>query len=290
MGDLWSNTGDAKAKDKANQSLTDAFYAATHAISVHSALATFAPSGVGHWANYRCTYGAMFAAQAGPSIEMRMTGKDAVAGTAQVADPIKVFALMLSEQLTPLLTNRHQIAALVGAYHDVLRGSMEFHVGAKWYFHGHPNSPSLGLFNQKDEKWSQLAAELAVVSQKYYPGHTISASPALKTLAGQCTDASVETQWTRLYAERKSAAVEQVLAALRIIQGASAAKAVADLTSSDEVTVTDGVAQFNQALKDDLSAIQAATGSVGGAVKEVVLTEALVRAKSVHGSAWVERV
>lgn len=287
MGDLWSVSGDAKSRDKANVSITDAFYAATHGVSVHAALATFAPDGNGHWARYSTEYGGMLAAEVGPSIALRMGGRDAVAGTAQVSDPIKVFALMLSEQLTPLLANRHQIPALLSAYERVLQNSMEFHVGAKWFYGNHPKATPLVAFNQKDEQWFQLAAELAVVSQKYYPGHTISASPALKTLAGQCVDASIDTQWARLYAERKSAAVDQVLSALRIIQGASAAKAVADITAAEEDTVKSGIAAFNTALTSDLAALQTAIGTHGGSVKQVVEAEALARAAIAHGTAWV---
>lgn len=232
------------------RNVTNAFYVATHACSVHSVLALMAPDDKDHWAEVKPEFGLVPKWDIGTSAKIRMIPKTQIAGAAIVVDSIVVLKMAIKEGVAPLIGSLSQVDALVEAYEEVETNGIRCAVYAKWFLEGNWDGFKPVDFNQKDAAFADLAGELAVVGTKYYAGSTIAGSMALQNAASQLGSPDAHASWAALAAQRRQLSSAQVIAAVAAIKGASAAGAVAQILTSDEATIRQGVDAYNKVLED----------------------------------------
>jgi len=248
---LWSKDADRSKSIAANKKNTTAFYISTHAAGVHPILALLAPEDRHHFAVIKKKYGFIRQWDVRESAKLRLTPRTQVAGAAMVTDAVEVVKMLITEGLTPFLSNANAITALHAAYQIVSKEGMRVAVYQGWYFGGHPDPTRTTRvqFNQKDPGTAALIGELGVVATKFYSGTTISESPALSNAASQLAAASEQTKWSQLARFKASAVSVSTLAAYGRISGASSGAIIDAMASKEEPTVVKAVATYTSALE-----------------------------------------
>lgn len=261
MGFVRSNP-DRNAERQAMRSLTDAFYVATHAISVHSVLALMVPDETHHWADVDPAYGLIPRWDIGRSAKIRLEPKTQIAGAAIVVDSVVVLRMAIREGIAPLIMAIDQVDALLSAYRVVEDGGMRCATYAKWFFEGHPDEDEAACkpiaFDQKSSDFAELAGELATIGTRYYAGSTIAGSAALRNAAAQLCPEDVKSTWATVAANRQRVSGQQVIAMIQAIKGNASAGAVGKILDTAPEVVREGVTAYNAALAD-----LAAKASVG---------------------------
>jgi hypothetical protein len=247
---LWSKDADRTKAMAANKKHTTAFYISTHAAGVHPILALLAPEDIHHFAVIKKKYGFIRQWDVRESAKLRLTPRTQVAGAAMVTDAAEVIKMLVTEGLTPFLSNASAIAALHAAYKLVEKEGMRVAVYQGWFFNGHPDArvATRISFNQKDPATASLIGELGVVATKFYSGTTISESPALLNAASQLATASEQTKWSQLARFKTSAVSVSTLAAYGRISGASSGMLVDNMASKEQDVVTKAVTTYTDTL------------------------------------------
>lgn len=260
----WPTTRDKTTFENESKLVSDAFYDATHAASVHGLTAVFGPGNVLHWARISPACGMFLTWTPRDSIRLRIEANTQVAGVAVIADAMVGFKNLLSEKLTPLLSELDQLAAFCEAYQQVELYGIRVATYSKWYLDGHPGrfehfateyDPIEG-WGQKDSRYFDLACELATAVTKYYVGSTLAASPALKNAERQGGKEAARSLWTELNRKRRAATAAQLVKAYQAIKGAATSDVVRPFSSADEVEVRNGVAAYNAMLESHAAAIK----------------------------------
>jgi hypothetical protein len=234
-----------EARVRAEKSVTRAFYIATHAACVHSILANMAHADPNHWARVNPAHGLITSWDIKDSALIRMVPNTQVAGGAMVADAVVVLGMLVKEGLAPMLESVGEVKALVSSYESLRDGGIKCATYAKWFLDGHPKQASFQVFNQKDPAHAALIGELGQVADKYYKGTTIADSAALKSAASQMASTTCADTWAAIGRRKQTLSSEQVVAAYSALRGASAADAVARLTSKDEGELRNAVGAYN---------------------------------------------
>jgi len=91
--------------------------------------------------------------------------------------------MLLSEDLTSLLSNIGQLRALKNAENIVNDKGIQCATYARFFLNGHPYNLKSINFNQRDTIFIELASELTIVDTNYYVSSKIAQSPALINLA-----------------------------------------------------------------------------------------------------------
>lgn len=229
----------------ANRIATSAFYIATHASGVHNVLALMAPDDTGHWSDFDPACGLITKWDVHQSVKIRMTPKTQVAGTAMVVDAVVTLKMLVKEGLSPLLTNIEQIDALAGAYRQVEEHGVAVASYASWFLDGHPFNVEKVAFNQKEETFSGLIGELAVVATHYYSGTTIAGSASLQNAAQQMGDDVARTAWAARGNQKGALSAADQARGFARIKGAASASAVAGLLERDNDRVRAAVTEYN---------------------------------------------
>jgi hypothetical protein len=238
-------TPDGAAKTVLMRMLTDAFYIATHASSVHAVLALQVPDDTNHWASIDPSCGMIDDWDIGTSAKIRMAPNTQVAGTAIVTDAVVVLTMMVKEGIAPLLNNTSQVEALVQAFKVVDEHGIACASYAKWFLDGHPERVSAIDFGQKDASYSDLLGELAAVGTKYYQGSTIGEAASLKNAVSQLASPETVATWTTIAASRKRMTGSQIIEAMAAIKGGSTAGVVTKVLAVSEDIVREGVEEYN---------------------------------------------
>jgi hypothetical protein len=244
----WPTTGERSTNLPVQRQLTDAFYIASHAASVHNALALMAPVDEGHWASIDPACGLLLNWDIRESTALRMAPKTQVAGTAMVVDAMVTLRMLVGEGLAPLLESMSQWQSLKSQYAIVEAGGVCVASYASWFLDGHPNNLTKHAFNQKDPSCAELIGELGAVATKYYSRSTIGQSMALDNAMNQMATETAKNRWVQLAKEKTSSTNVTAIRAYRRITGASAGKTIANIASDDRETVSDAVAEYNALL------------------------------------------
>lgn len=109
----WRNIADKTQARTEHQRETTAFYVATHAVSVHAALALMLPDNTHHWAVIDPCFGLCTHWDIIESTRMRMSPATQVAGTAMVVDAVVCLKMLVQEGIAPLLESGGGVVALV---------------------------------------------------------------------------------------------------------------------------------------------------------------------------------
>lgn len=242
---MWASGPDRAANAVAHRASTKAFYLATHAVSVHAALALMLPKDDHHWASICPSAGIIIRWNIHASTMIRMSPRTQVAGSALVVDSVTVIRMLIKEGLAPLLGNLEQAEALRAAFETVESEGMNVAVYARWFFEGAINEPAKVEFSQKDPAFADLVGELAVVATQYYSQSTIAGSASLKNAAAQMADENARNVWTALGAERRRMAPEKILKVARLIKGSASAGAVDNMLATDPDVISRGVSEYN---------------------------------------------
>lgn len=239
------NEANREARMRAEKGVTKAFYTATHAACVHSVLANMAHADPNHWAKVSPENGLITAWDIKDSALIRMVPNTQVAGGAMVADAMVVLRMLVKEGLAPMLEAVSEVAALVASFEVLEKEGVKCATYAKWFLDGHPKGNAPMSFNQKDTAHAALVGELGQVAEKYYRGTTIADSAALKSAAAQMSSTTSGDTWAAIGRRKTTLSSEQVVAAYGALRGASAADAVARLTSRDENDLRAAVGAYN---------------------------------------------
>jgi len=247
--ELTSTASDPEDRRAENKVVTTMFYVGTHAASVHTALALFAPRDPGHWAEVNPRFGLILNWTVGTSARDRLEGMSQVAGAAMVADSVATLRLLVRQNLSPLLQFHEQIHDLVSEYHNVEKGGVACATYAKWFLDGYPpagdEASVASPVMQKETGSTDLMGELAYCAIKFFKNHSLGKSPSLAACAAQLGDPTAETTWSALAAQKKTLSSSQIAAAYGAVRGASAATTITNLLSDDEQTIRAAVAEFN---------------------------------------------
>jgi len=280
----WVITPDKAATARGQRKSTTAFYIATHAVSVHATLALMLPEDDHHWAEIDPSVGLMPKWNIGDSARIRMSPRTQVAGAAVVVDSLVVYRMLVKEGLSPMVTNRDQLGALVAAHKTVEAEGMRCGTYARWFFDGHPDSVLPESFSQKEAAFADLVGELATVAVKYYATSTIGQSMALANASTQSSDEVAKTTWSALASAKRQASSAQVVQAVNYLKGASAAGTVASINSPDENQVKTAVSDYNDLLKADASTLGVPVAPVMDATQVWVANQRTRAAASSIGS------
>jgi hypothetical protein len=244
----WPTVGERSTNIPVQRQLTDAFYVATHAASVHNVLALMAPVDEGHWASIDPACGILLRWDIRESTMLRMAPKTQVAGTAMVVDAMVTLRMLVGEGLAPLLEQLSQWRSLKSQFTAVEQGGVKVASYASWFLDGHPKNVTKQSFNQKDSTCAELIGELGAVATKYYSRSTIGQSLALDNAMNQMATETSKNRWVQLAKEKTSATNVTAIRAYRRITGASAGKTIANIASEDKDTVTEAVLEYNTIL------------------------------------------
>jgi len=244
--EMWSRDADRTRAAKQNRDYTTAFYIATHAASVHACLALMAPDDKHHFAIIKGSYGYIANWDVKESAKLRLTPRTQVAGAAMVTDAVEVVKMLVSEGLSPILTNSAAIPNLWRQYQRVRDEGMRCAVYASWFFNGHPEPETVTKieFNQKEASTAALIGELGTVATKFYRGTTIGESPALANASSQMAIAADQTKWAQLARFKTGAVSETVIRAYGRLSGAMAGDVVDGIASDDEARVRGAIATY----------------------------------------------
>jgi hypothetical protein len=238
-------SGDQATRGTHRRLMTSAFYIATHATSVHAALALNASGDEYHWATIDPSHGFFWEWTAHESARIRLEPKDQIAGAAMVVDSVTVLKDVVRENLAPLLTHIDQHTALIDAYKEVCEHGIACATYAQWFLDGHPAGYEKRRFNQKDTSYAALIGELAVVATLYYSGSTIADSMSLKNAAQQLGTPGARDTWAQLGRNKQALSAQQATQAYARIKGASATGLINNLLSRDEDEVGVAVDAYN---------------------------------------------
>lgn len=242
---LWSVDKDkARAADN-NRKATSAFYVATHATSVHAVLALMVGTDEHHWAKIQTHYGVITGWDIRESAAQRIAPRTQVAGASMVADAVVVLKMLISENISGLLTERAMFEALSRAHAKVENEGMRIASYAGWFFSGHPTGVGKVAFNQKDASFAALVGELGHIAGTYYRGTTIGDSPALASASSQLASPRARDVWTQMSRIKSGQVSPALIAAYGRIAGAATTAAVESLISKDRATVTSAVEAYN---------------------------------------------
>jgi hypothetical protein len=236
---------DAREVDTVQKRITDAFYVATHAASVHAVLALMAPGDPGHWAEIDPKYGIFLDWEVMDSARIRLEGMTQVAGGAMVADSLVAAKMLIREGLGPLLNHRAQLTILVHQHQALERAGVAGGVYAKWYMDGHPTGATADPFTQKGQGADDLIGEIAWAATQYYGSHTIGKSPALKSAAAQLGDPSAESAWGSLAKSKATMSAAQIVAAYNVVKKAASVGDISKLTDKNADIVRKAVLDYN---------------------------------------------
>jgi len=237
----WPSTGDVTTRKAEEVKITTAFYMATHAVSVHAALALMAPTDPGHWALIDPSYGFTLTWDVKESVRIRIAPMTQVAGASIVVDSCVVAESLVKDALWPMVRNQGQLMALVGARTEVSNHGVAVAVYSSWFLNNHPLAVAPRAFNQKDSTFFALASELAIIAVTYYKGTTIADSPSLRNAAGQSADDNIRTQWGAIAREKTRATPTQALTAYARLSGALGQGYLVQLASDADGDITSGV-------------------------------------------------
>lgn len=237
--------GDKRTEEATMKRITDAFYVATHATSVHAVLALMAPGDPGHWAEIVPTYGIFLDWDVMDSARIRLEGKTQVAGAAMVADSLVAVKMLIREGLGPLLNHRSQLPVLVAQHDQLERVGIRGGVYSKWFMDGHPEGLTAEPFSQKGQGADDLIGEIAWAATKYYAGHTIGKSPALASAASQLGDPEAESAWGSLAKSKTTMSAAQIVAAYNVIKKAAAVGDISKLTDKNADVAKKAVQDYN---------------------------------------------
>lgn len=244
MGYITSSP-DAAAEARAHKLATSAFYVATHAVSVHAALALMVPEDDNHWASIDPHHGLVTEWEIGNSAKIRMRPNTQVAGVAIVADAMVVLKMCIKDSIAPLISAIDQAPALVAAYQQVERDGMRLRTGAKWFLEGHPAHVEPVAFDQKDPAFADLAGELAAIGTKYYASSTIAQSASLRNAARTLGDEVAKQQWAQVAAMRRQVSQGQLIDAIKVLKGAGSTDLLTDFLSHDAEAAARGATAYN---------------------------------------------
>jgi len=245
---MWSTDQDRARASVANRKATTAFYIATHAVSVHNALALTLPTDAHHWCILKATYGLINIWDVKESARLRLAPRTQVAGTAMVTDAVEVVRMLISEGYTPLLSNVGLLRNLRLAHERVSNEGMRAAVYAGWFFNGHPTGVQPTQFNQKSTSYAPLVGELGVIATKFYRGQTISDSPSLANAAGTMASAADQTKWAQLARYKAGTISESTMRAFGRLSGAASGALVESIASDDDTRVRKAVEDYSALL------------------------------------------
>lgn len=236
---------DAREMETVQKRITDAFYVATHAVSVHAALALMAPADPGHWAEIVPKYGVYLDWDVMDSARIRLEGMTQVAGGAMVADSMVAVKMLIREGLGPLLNHRSQLGVLVAQHEALERAGVRGGVYAKWFMDGHPTGLTAEPFSQKGQGADDLIGEIAWAATKYYATHTIGKSASLASAAAQLGNPEAESAWGSLAKSKSTMSASQIVAAYNVVKKAAAVGDVSKLTDKNADVVRKAVLDYN---------------------------------------------
>jgi hypothetical protein len=237
---------DAREMEAVQKRITDAFYVATHAASVHSVLALMAPGDPGHWAEIVPKFGIYLHWDVMDSARIRLEGMTQIAGGAMVADAIVAVKMLIREGLGPLLNHRGQLGVLALQHATLESAGVAGGVYAKWYMDGHPEGRVAEPFSQKGQGADDLIGEIAWAATKYYASHTIGKSPALASAASQLGDPAAEAAWGSLAKSKTTMSAAQIVAAYNVVKKAAAVGDISKLTDKNADVVKSAVLDYNR--------------------------------------------
>lgn len=241
----WPTTTERAARLRDERSITDAFYVATHACSVHAVLALMASSDANHWALIDPKFGLITQWDVMESTSVRMSPPTQVAGAAMVVDAVVTFRMMLREGIAPLLENFDQYTELMSQYRIVEENGIRVASYAGWFLAGHPQGVTKVPFAQKDAISADIIGELGAVATKYYSNTSIGESLALENAAQQMGTDSARNMWAALNSAKRAASARTVIQAFGRIKGASAASNLVKLLSREESELSEAVTAYN---------------------------------------------
>jgi len=228
--------------------LTNAFYVATHASSVHAVLALMAPTDRNHWACIDPKLGLLPKWDLHTSARIRMTPNTQVAGAAMVTDAFVVLKMLVREGLAPLLVSSGEIQALRSAYDTVETQGICCATYARWFLDGHPDGNEPIEFSQKDPAHAELVGELGIVAKEYYRGTTIAGSLSLENAATQMANEVARNVWQSIGRQKETLSEGQVTTIYARIRGASTAASIRGLASDTPDVAIAAVRDYNAAL------------------------------------------
>jgi len=237
---FWPTTGDAATRRAEEVRMTNAFYVAAHAVSVHATLSLMAPTDPGHWAEIDPRCGLVSQWDVKESVRIRIAPMTQVAGASVVVDACVVAESLVKDALWPMVRNQAQLVPLVAARAVVDANGVAVAVYSHWFLNGHPGGVNPVQFNQKDTTFFALASELAIIAGTYYKGTTISESPSLKNAAMQSADDGIRTMWGAIAREKARATPAQALTAFARLSGTLGQNYLGQLASDADDDITNG--------------------------------------------------